>query len=358
MTTDLTPRRLTKDLSVNPLAVGCWAIGGPTVNSGSPIGWSTNDDARSLEGLRRSIALGADLFDTADVYGHGHSERLLGQVLRECDREALTITSKVGFVPGTAPHSYATPRLRHQFEQSCQNLGTDYLDAYFLHNMDFGEDDRYLSDAIDQIRALRDAGFIRAIGMRGPQTLGSDRPDAADIRTTRFLKIFRLVRPDLLWIRFNPLSPPPLVDGEDIFSFTARQGVGLLLSEPLAQGLLTGKYDPAHPPSFALGDHRRHKVWFTEPGLTVIDAGLQLLRERFGPRPEDLTRVALRFSLQQADHTAVLAGFTTPQQVTANHACLGQALTGAELDYAEAVYAQIREGLDAVGDRYRIEVPA
>lgn len=73
---DLTPRRLSSDLTVHPLGAGCWAIGGPTVNEGSPVGWSTADNGRSLEGLRRAVAHGANLFDTADVYGHGDSERL------------------------------------------------------------------------------------------------------------------------------------------------------------------------------------------------------------------------------------------------------------------------------------------
>jgi aryl-alcohol dehydrogenase-like predicted oxidoreductase len=161
---DLTPRRLSSDLTVHPLGAGCWAIGGPTVNEGSPVGWSTADNGRSLEGLRRAVAHGANLFDTADVYGHGDSERLLKQLLREFPREELSISSKVGWVRGTAPHAYAGPKLYHQFLQTLDNLGTEYLDVYFLHTLDFGDDDRYLGDGA---RAGNERGDPRGHGARG-----------------------------------------------------------------------------------------------------------------------------------------------------------------------------------------------
>ncbi|MFD9773399.1 aldo/keto reductase [[Kitasatospora] papulosa] len=350
---DLKPRHIAPGLTVNPLGVGCWAIGGPTVNAGQPVGWGSVDDTQSLEGLRAAVEHGANFFDTADVFGHGHSERLLGQLLKEVDRESVRIASKIGWVRGTAPHPYAGPKLRHQFEQSMENLGVEYLDAYFLHTLDFGDDDDYLHVAINQMHALRDAEYIKAIGMRGPHPLASDRRDAADVRSARFAKIFRLLRPDVLWTRCNPLSPPALVDGEDLFSFTARHGVSLMLTEPLAQGLLTGKYHPDVPAVFGPGDHRRHKRWFSNPGLEIIDRGLETLRERFGRDPQALVRVALRYSLQQADHTAVIVGFTTPAQIRENYSCLGEPLTQDELAFVDATYARIRNELHASGDSYR-----
>lgn len=357
-TADLAPRRLTPEIAAFPLAIGCWAIGGPTVNAGSPIGWGAIEDDRALEGLRTAVELGANFFDTADVFGHGHSERLLGRLLTEVDRESVFIASKAGWVRGSAPHPYAGPRLRHQFEQSMENLGLEYLDVYFLHTLDFGKDDVHLHTVINQMQALRENGYIKAIGMRGPHPLASDRHDASDIRSSQFAKIFRLLRPDVLWTRFNPLSPPPDVEGEDLFSFTARHGVSLLLTEPLAQGLLTGKYDPGRPPVFGAGDHRRHKRWFTNPALDLISDGLRPLRERFGPSGRDLTRVALRYSLQQADHTAVVVGFSEPAQIKQNVGCLGEPLTAEELAFVENVYRNLRRKLQRAGDSYLVEVPA
>ncbi|MEV7157087.1 aldo/keto reductase [Streptomyces misionensis] len=354
---DLAPRRLTPEMDVFPLALGCWAIGGPTINAGSPIGWGPIDEDRALEGLRQAVQHGVNFFDTADIFGHGRSERLLGRLLDEVKRESLFVASKAGWICGSAPHPYAGPRLRHQFEQSIENLGVEYLDVYFLHTLDFGDDDTYLHTVINQMEALREVGYIKAIGMRGPHPLASDQYDAADVRSSRFAEIFKLLRPDILWTRFNPLCPLPEVNGEDLLSFTARHGVSLLLTEPLAQGLLTGKYDPDHPPSFGTGDHRRHKRWFSNPGLRIITDGLRPLRERFGARTQDLTRVALRYSLQQADHTAAVVGFSSPDQVQQNLECLGSPLNREEMAFVDAAYRQLRANLHAVGDNYRIEVP-
>ncbi|MET9117540.1 aldo/keto reductase [Streptomyces longwoodensis] len=354
---DLVPRRLTPDMGVFPLALGCWAIGGPTVNAGSPFGWGPIDEDRALEGLRHAVRHGVNFFDTADVFGHGRSERLLGRLLDEVDRESLFVASKAGWMRGSAPHPYAGPRLRHQFEQSIENLGVEYLDVYFLHTLDFGDDDTYLHTVISQMQALREVGYIKAIGMRGPRRPSlPDRQETADVRNSRFAMIFNLLRPDILWTPFNPLFPLPEVNGENLLSFTARHGVALLLTEPLAQGLLTGKYDPDHPPDFGYGDHRKHKRWFSNPGLRIIADGLQPLRERFGANTRDLTRVALRYSLQQADHTAVVVGFSSPEQVQQNLGCIGSPLTDEDMAFVDLIYRRLRANLQANED-HPVEVP-
>lgn len=350
---DLTARHLAPGLTVNPLAMGCWPIGGPTVNQGHPVGWSRVDDDVALAGLRAALEHGADLFHTADVFGHGRSERLLGRALRETRSRSARIAGTAGHVQGTAPHPYAEPHLRHQVEQSLTNLGVDRLDILFLHTHDFGPGDRYLADTIVQLDALRLAGTIRTVGIRGPHPQASNDRDS-DGAGGRFARIFGLLNPDVVWSRASPLGPPSLLDGEDIVSFTARHGVSLMLTEPLAQGLLTGKYSPGSPPFFQPGDHRRHKTWYQNPGLRVIAEGLQPLRERFGGGVPELVRVALRCSLQQPDHTVVVAGFTNPDQVH-DLFNLGPPLTHEELAFAQAVYRRMRDQLAEVGDSYRQE---
>ncbi|WP_433358866.1 aldo/keto reductase [Streptosporangium sp. CA-115845] len=355
---NLRPRWLSGTVAAHPLGVGCWGIGGPFSNLETPMGWSTANDARSLDGLVAAVECGATLFDTADVYGHGHSERLLGRLLRRYPREQIQLSSKVGYVRGTAAHPYAAPQLQHQLSQSLQNLGVEDLDLYFLHHLDFGQDDQFLPEAIDQMRALRQMGLVKAIGMRGPHPMSGDRSGDHPARLARFRWIFHLLRPDVLWVRFNPLTPELRIDDEDLFTWTARQGVGLLLAEPLAGGLLTGKYDPAHPPAFGIGDHRRGKRWFTPAGLAVVDDGLTPLRHRFGTGHHDLARVALWYCLQRAEHSAVLAGFTHPEQVSANYTALGDPLTPEELAFAEAAYAQLRAAFIEHGDRLLDQVTA
>lgn len=346
-------------LEVFPLGVGCWAIGGEGINLGLPMGWSTADDKASLQGLFRAFELGANLFDTADVYGHGRSERLIGQFLREAPRDQVVIASKVGYSAGTAPNAYQPLHLRHQLEQTLDNLGTDYLDVYFLHNFNFGPDDVYLAGAIEQMQAFRAQGLLRAIGMRGPHRFALERLAAPKARRgdkhARFRQVFELVQPDVLAVRYNLLTP----DGpDDVFAWARRHGTGVLINKPLAQGLLTGKYEPAQPPVFGPGDHRSRKRWFTPVALAVLREGLQPLRDRFGSRPTDLVRVALRYCLQRTDNAAVLVGFTTAEQVEMNFTCLGEPLTEEDLAFVRATMGQLRQALDAAGEVFLDEVTA
>src|SRR5690349_11563177 len=155
-------------IETTTLGVGCWAIGGEDFNLGVPMGWSGTDEDRSLAGLERAYEMGVNLFDTADIYGHGRSERLLGQLVGQVARSSVVLSSKVGYFTGTASHGYEPQHMRHQLEQTLTNLRTDYLDIYFLHHAEFGPGDRYLPGAIKTIHAMKEEGLIRAVGTRGP----------------------------------------------------------------------------------------------------------------------------------------------------------------------------------------------
>ncbi|KWX02283.1 Aldo/keto reductase [Carbonactinospora thermoautotrophica] len=238
---DLPPRRLGESgIEVFPLGMGCWAIGGPDTNLGLPMGWGTADDDASLRGLVRAFELGANLFDTADVYGHGRSERLLGRLLREVPRERVVVTSKVGYFAGTAPNAYSPLHMRHQLEQTLENLGTDYLDVYFLHNFHFGPGDEYLMPAVEQMRRFQTEGLVRAVGMRGPHRFAVERltvakGERAD-KYARFRRVFEVVRPQVLAVRYNALTPDTPQGGEDIFAFAARHGAGRVDQQAIGAG--------------------------------------------------------------------------------------------------------------------------
>ena len=89
-------------LRVSEISLGCWAIGRPLWRDGNPVGWSGNDDAASLAGLRRAFELAINQFDTPDVYGDGHSERMLAAFVNEVPRDQVVIASRVGWFRGTA----------------------------------------------------------------------------------------------------------------------------------------------------------------------------------------------------------------------------------------------------------------
>ncbi|WP_030230431.1 aldo/keto reductase [Streptomyces sp. NRRL S-350] len=325
---DLAPRRLAPDLMVHPLGV-----------SSGTSRWAPNavqpDDARLLDGLRRALEAGggegaAHLFDTADGHRCGHAERLVGKVLKEHRGHRAQVASKVGRVQGSAPHPYAGPRVRHQLEQTLENLYLDELALYTLESWDFGPGDRYLDPVVEQMRALRDLGQIRAIGLRGPGFRSSSR----SIR--RFLDLFDRICPDVVWTQASGLLPLADLGDEDLGAFTARHGVGLLIASPLAHGALAGGCaDRALAAWRGSADH-------AEAMASAVTHGLAELAGRFGPSSDALARVALRFILQQVPNAVVVAGAGDHQLAGHDLHFLGQPLSDHELGVIDSVFSRIR----------------
>ncbi|NKE56252.1 aldo/keto reductase [Lentzea sp. PSKA42] len=155
------------NFEVPPLGIGTWAMGGPfSAPTGEPVGWGPTDDAESVKALQRSFELGVRLFDTADVYGCGHSETLLGQAFASV-RDEVVIATKWGcrfdaenrrMIENDGSVEY----LRRAVEGSLRRLGTDRIDVYQLHIGDLGLEEAALLR--DECEALVTAGKIRSYG--------------------------------------------------------------------------------------------------------------------------------------------------------------------------------------------------
>src|ERR1700754_1739028 len=153
-------------IHVSALGLGCWAIGGPWTSNGRPAGWGEVDDDESIRAIRHALDLGVTLFDTADVYGCGHSERVLGRALAG-RRDDVVIVTKVGNVfderTRTAGGSDLSPAyVRSACDASLRRLGTDRIDVYLIHD-GFGsaEDVPAVVDVLEELVA---AGKLRWYG--------------------------------------------------------------------------------------------------------------------------------------------------------------------------------------------------
>src|SRR4051794_1272051 len=123
--------------AVSALGMGCWAIGGPHARQGRPVGWGVIDDGESKRALQRAYELGVTFFDTADVYGCGHSERLIAEALGDV-RDEIVIASKAGYTyveeTREAPGENGDPAyIRWACEQSLRRLNTDHVDLLQFH---------------------------------------------------------------------------------------------------------------------------------------------------------------------------------------------------------------------------------
>src|SRR5688572_117345 len=151
---------------VSALGLGCWAIGGPWTFDGQPAGWGEVDDAESIRAIRRAVELGVTLFDTADVYGCGHSERVLGRALAG-RRDDVVIVTKVGNLfdeqTRTGAGSDLSPAyLRRACEASLRRLDTDRIDLYLIHGgLTVPEDVPVVVDVLEELVAT---GKVRWYG--------------------------------------------------------------------------------------------------------------------------------------------------------------------------------------------------
>ncbi|WP_046508429.1 aldo/keto reductase [Streptomyces odonnellii] len=294
-------------ITVGPLGFGCWAIGGEWQDTaGNPLGWGKVDDDESVAALHRALDLGITFFDTADVYGAGHSERVLGRALRGRRDEAV-IATKWGNLfdesTRTLTGSDATPAYARQaLTASLARLGTDYIDLYQLH----------LSDASPESAAeLRDAceEFVRE-GLIRTYAWSTDDPERAGV----FAEGEHCVA---VQHACNVLEDAP-----EMLALCEDRGLASVNRSPLAMGLLTGKHGSgsrgttgdirAVPPSWLR--------WFGEGGVPAPEwaARVDAVRSVLTSDGRTLAQGALAWLWARSPQTVPIPGFRSVAQAEEN----------------------------------------
>jgi len=238
----------------------------------------------------------------------------------------VVIATKVGHFPGTAAHAYEPAHLRHQCEQSLVNLGRDYLDLYYFHHGDFGENDRYLADAVETMNRLVEEGKVRYLGLSAY---------SAD----DFARLVPVIKPHVLQSWANALDDGYIREGSRLQALMDKHGLGFVAFSPLAQGRLLNKYDPKKPPEFEFGDNRRNKAGFSAEALAALKPKLDTLGARFGATTQDLATVALQYVLAHPRVACVIPGFRNSRQAAINVSADGKVLTTEEVAFVRATLA-------------------
>ncbi|MFJ9181118.1 aldo/keto reductase [Streptomyces sp. NPDC102360] len=298
-------------IEVSGLGFGCWAIGGPWQGlGGEPLGWGEVDDQESVRAVRRALDLGVTFFDTADAYGAGHSEHVLGRALGRRRADVVVATkwgnlfdeeSKVRTGGDDSP-AY----VRRALTASLSRLGTDYVDLYQLH----------LSDADPERAALlRDAcedlvreGLIRAYAW------STDDPERAAVFA---------VGPNCAAVqhRCNVLQDAP-----EMLRLCEEHNLASINRSPLAMGLLTGKFAPGN--ALAATDIRSAPpAWL--PGFATgggVDpewlARVEAVRSVLTSHGRTLAQGALAWLWARSPRTVPIPGFRTVAQAEENAGAL------------------------------------
>jgi len=291
------------NITVSALGLGCWAIGGPFWRGENPVGWGQVDDAESLRAIQRALDLGITFFDTADVYGCGHSERLLGQALAG-KRDKVVIASKFGNIFDEQTRHItgedASPTyIRQACEASLRRLNTDYIDLYQLHLGNY--DPVKAVEVRETLEALVAEGKIRAYGW------STDNPERA--------RLFA-AGPHCTAIqqRLN------IFEGNaEVLAICEEFNLASINRGPLAQGLLTGKFtaDSQLP-----ADDVRHGWNLREGNLAQRLQKLDKLRTVLTRDGRTLAQAALGWLWARSRQTIPIPGFKTVKQVEENAAAL------------------------------------
>jgi len=286
-------------LKISSISFGAWAIGGT---------WGEVSDADSMRALHRAVERGVNFFDTADVYGDGRSEKLLGKLKKET-RETIYIATKAGRrIMPPAREAYSLANLTSFVERSLQNLGVETIDLLQLHGPP--PDVYYMPEVFGSLDGLVRAGKIRFYGV------SVERVEEA-------LKAIEYPALQSIQIIFNAFRQRP---AELFFAEARRREVGIIVRLPLSSGMLTGKMSSST--KFAEGDHRlfnRDGASF-DKGETFsgvdYQVGLEAVEElrTLVPAGASMAQWAMRWILMHDAVTCAIPGAKRPEQVDDNTA--------------------------------------
>ncbi|WP_423188477.1 aldo/keto reductase [Alkalibacterium sp. f15] len=284
-------------LEISELGFGTWAIGGS---------WGQHDDEEALKGLQHAMEAGVNFFDTADVYGGGHSEELLAKATKGKEDSIHIATKFIRMGDIDDPNTYKEEQIRTYLENSLRRLNRETIDLYQIHCAPL----KMLkeTDIFPILDKLKKEGKIRSYGV----SVETDEEG---------LYVLNNTDASALQVIFNVLRQKPL---KELFPKAQEKNVGIIARVPLASGLLTGKFSKDH--KFEEDDHRNFNkdgqsfnVGETFGGLP-FEKGVELSEQVawMAADRDSLVRAALKWVMQQEAVTSVIPGFKNEKQVIDN----------------------------------------
>jgi aryl-alcohol dehydrogenase-like predicted oxidoreductase len=290
-----------------------WAIGGDA--------WGPVEDKESLAALRRAWELGVNFYDTADVYGRGHSEKILAQLIAQVPREQIYVATKVGLwrAVGERPNPYTDPQMiLEDCDASLMRLGIETIDVYQCH-LWFDENVEAFTEAFLK---LKEQGKIRFAGVSTNEFPHLEHFDAA------------MDGVDVLQIDYSLFNRQP---EEEILPYCQQNNIGVIVRGPLAMGRLTGKFTPET--TFPKGDIRRD--WVQGENRQQFLRDLEKVEAlRFLSNGRSMAQAALAYVLHHPAVSTVIPGAKNPRQVEENIGAVDHPLGTDDMDRIRALLSE------------------
>lgn len=290
------------DLTVSEISLGSW------------LTYSGGVERQQAEAcIHKAFEVGINFLDTANVYGRGAAEKLLGEVLRGVDRSSYILATKVFFPMSDTDRGLSAAQIRKQIDASLQRLQTDYVDLYQCHRYDVNtpleETMQALTEVVRQGKA-RYLGFSEwipdqikaALSLPGVERFVSSQPQYS-----------------MLWRKPEA----------EVFPLCAANGIGQIVWSPLAQGILTGKYQPGQPPPSDSRAANEKMNAFLRDDITNDDVltAVQQLKPIAADLGISMSQLALAWVLRDQRVSSAIIGASRPEQVVENAGASGVVLT-------------------------------
>ena len=232
---------------VSAISLGTWSYGGANKSGKLPVGWAGQSDNDSTSALKRAWELGINHWDTADVYGNGRSEQVIGSMWKSIPRNNIFLATKVGWDRGYKKRWYDIDVMRQNMERSLKNLKTDCVDLIYLHHCNFGNNNEYFDEAIAVIRKFKEEGKTRFIGL-------------SDWSSKKIRQFIERCDPDVVQPLRNVVDDS--YESSGLKQYIDDHNLGICFFSPIKHGLLLGKY--TEPAQFEDGDFRSHEKAFSD----------------------------------------------------------------------------------------------
>lgn len=299
-------------LAVSVLTFGCWQAGGTE--------WTDTDDAGSLGAMRAAYEAGINFFDTAEAYGKGHSEELLGQFLRDLNDASVLVASKV------AAHHLSAAGVREACHVSLQRLQRDKIDLYQIHwpSGTWNSPIVPLEETMSALLELQSEGKIGAIGV-------------SNFNADLVQQALSLGRIESLQPPYSLLFQPYLQNGT--LEVCRQHELGVLPYSPLAQGLLTGKFNLDNRPS----DNRAGNILFKDPTYGLALEAVEKLHPLAARHGATLGQLALAWLIAQPGVTSPVVGARNADQIRDTVQAASLSLPAEDLEFIGQLAAPVLE---------------
>ena len=308
------------DLSFSVVGLGTWAIGG----GDWAFGWGPQDERESIESVVRAIDLGVNWIDTAAVYGHGQSERLVGKALQEISASNRPlIATKCGrttLADGGIGKSLKRDSVIAECEASLQRLGVDCIDLYQMH---WPEPNEQIEEGWQTLVDLKQQGKVRHIGVSNHSVDQMQRLNA--------------IHP------IASLQPPYSMIARDveteILPYCGGQSIGVIAYSPMGKGMLTGAIDAKRIASWDETDHRTRDPRFQSPQIEVNLSFVKKLSAVADGLGWAMAELAIAWVTRRLEMTSAIVGARRPEQIEQTVVAGTRTLDNQSIEVIDAILA-------------------